>query len=72
MYGAIALLLYYVFAIAGAEMFNGLILPKLPFCGNQLALEGSEFALHGYCMNNFNDILSAFVVLFEVSKNVKS
>ena len=64
---------YYVYAIIGTEIFNGLIKyygydetdPLEMYCGNPL-LQGSEFYTKRYCSNNFNNILSSMVVLFEL------
>ncbi|CAM5103970.1 unnamed protein product [Eretmochelys imbricata] len=67
-FGGLALVVYYMFAIIGMELFQG----KIQFfsrnstahhaleCGNP-ALKDSLFARAKYCKNNFNDITSSFV-----------
>jgi len=70
-YGAIVALFYYFFAIIGMESFAGLIRYKGygdesdKYCGNP-KLNGSQFFKDHYCSNNFNNILSSFVTLFEL------
>ena len=70
-YGTILVFFYYFFAIIGMETFAGLIRftgynsTDEPFCGNA-KLEGSRFYQEHYCSNNFNDIASSFVTLFEL------
>ncbi|CAM4554392.1 unnamed protein product [Caretta caretta] len=66
-FGGLALVVYYMFAIIGMELFQG----KIQFfsrnstahhaleCGNP-ALKDSLFARAKYCKNNFNDITSSF------------
>ncbi|KAM9156152.1 two pore channel protein 2-like [Pangshura tecta] len=73
-FGGLALVVYYMFAIIGMELFQG----KIQFfprnstahhaleCGNP-ALKDSLFARAKYCKNNFNDITSSFVVLMELT-----
>ncbi|XP_029767767.1 two pore calcium channel protein 1-like isoform X3 [Terrapene carolina triunguis] len=73
-FGGLALVVYYMFAIIGMELFQG----KIQFfprnstahhaleCGNP-ALKDSMFARAKYCKNNFNDITSSFVVLMELT-----
>ena len=75
--------LYYMYAILGMELFSGKVLflgghplyqnvlrhpayPNNSFCGNP-ALNGTMFWDQRYCGNNFNHILRAFVVLFELT-----
>uniref|UniRef100_A0A8C5QY08 Ion transport domain-containing protein n=1 Tax=Leptobrachium leishanense TaxID=445787 RepID=A0A8C5QY08_9ANUR len=68
------LVIYYVFAIVGMEIFNGKIKffpenstdPLAKSCG-AIALRDSSFAKSKYCRNNFNDIGSAFIVLVELT-----
>lgn len=65
---------YYAFAIVGMEIFQGMITyygynttnASLLFCGNPL-LNGSDFFAERYCGNNFNNIVNALVVLFELT-----
>lgn len=40
--------------------------PQAMYCGNP-ALSGTTFARAKYCRNNFNDIVSSFVVLMELT-----
>ncbi len=63
-YGAVLFIIMYAFAVIGMELFNGRIFRDKPNCGNVL-LENSAFVDNGYCPNNFNDLKSAFLVLFE-------
>lgn len=65
---------FYIFAIVGMESFQGLV--KFTgydieggsdlFCSNA-KLENSDFWRDHYCNNNFNDIIHAFIVLFELT-----
>ncbi|XP_055926309.1 two pore calcium channel protein 1-like isoform X2 [Argiope bruennichi] len=73
-YGGVLIVVYYVFAIVGMELFHGKIKyygyqnitdPSHLYCGNSL-LNGSVFYQSQYCSNNFNNILSTFIVLFEL------
>ncbi|KAL5008964.1 hypothetical protein ScPMuIL_014545 [Solemya velum] len=73
-YGGVILVFYYLFAIIGMEIFHGLVTyhgynesdtTKL-YCGNE-ALNKTTFYANHYCSNNFNDILAALVVLFELT-----
>ena len=63
---------YYIFAIVGMEAFKGLVKfsgytsESEKYCGNE-KLEGSDFWRDHYCNNNFNDIIHAFIVLFELT-----
>lgn len=65
---------YYTFAMVGMELFGGKIQffgggseePTRFFCGN-LLLNGTSFAQLNYCKNNFNDVLSSFVLLVELT-----
>uniref|UniRef100_A0A674MY26 Two pore segment channel 3 n=1 Tax=Takifugu rubripes TaxID=31033 RepID=A0A674MY26_TAKRU len=65
---------YYIFAMVGMELFKGKIKyfgegsddPTKLFCGNVL-LNGTSFAQLNYCKNNFNDILSSFILLVELT-----
>ncbi|KAF2358934.1 Ion transport domain, partial [Trinorchestia longiramus] len=82
-YGAVILIFYYKFAIVGMEIFAGLIKTSsntttaqdlgsnntqdFPlYCGNP-ALEDTDYWRQRYCNNNFNDVLHAFIVLFELT-----
>ncbi|NXU47216.1 TPC1 protein, partial [Turnix velox] len=65
---------YCVFAIIGMELFHGKIqffpansnAPYALECGNP-ALKGSLFARGKYCKNNFNNFVSSFIVLMELT-----
>ncbi|GFQ78929.1 two pore calcium channel protein 1 [Trichonephila clavata] len=74
-YGGVLIVVYYVFAIIGMEIFQNKIKyfgyqnvtdPSHLYCGNPL-LNGSVFYQSQYCSNNFNNILHTFVVLFELT-----
>ncbi|CAG0912281.1 unnamed protein product [Notodromas monacha] len=72
-YGAVLFVFYYVYAIIGMELFAGLIQSSnyltgetSTYCENPL-LENSTFAALKYCSNNFNDIASSFVILYELT-----
>lgn len=75
-YGGVLFVFYYFFAMIGMEAFRGRVtfygynesaqLPSQLFCGNPL-LNGTDFYKSRYCSNNFNDLLSAFIVLFELT-----
>ncbi|KAL7637747.1 UNVERIFIED_CONTAM: hypothetical protein RMT77_011356 [Armadillidium vulgare] len=69
-YGSVILIVYYVFAIIGIEIFSGKIqylgYDTENFCGNE-KLNGSDFWMEKYCNNNFNDLIHAFIVLFELT-----
>ncbi|XP_019371642.1 PREDICTED: two pore calcium channel protein 2-like isoform X1 [Gavialis gangeticus] len=73
-FGGLALVVYYMFAIIGMEVFQGKIQffaagstdPHALECGN-VALKDSTFARAKYCKNNFNDIASSFIVLMELT-----
>uniref|UniRef100_A0A673Z3X0 Two pore segment channel 3 n=1 Tax=Salmo trutta TaxID=8032 RepID=A0A673Z3X0_SALTR len=65
---------YYIFAMVGMELFKGKIRffeanstdPDKAFCGNPL-LKNSVFAKHNYCKNNFNNVISSFILLLELT-----
>jgi len=74
-YAGVLFVFFYFFAIIGIESFKNRITyygydtenlqyDQL-FCGNK-NLEDSEFYRQHYCANNFNDIMRAFVLLFEL------
>uniref|UniRef100_H2UDP9 Two pore segment channel 3 n=1 Tax=Takifugu rubripes TaxID=31033 RepID=H2UDP9_TAKRU len=73
-FGQLILVVYYIFAMVGMELFKGKIKyfgegsddPTKLFCGNVL-LNGTSFAQLNYCKNNFNDILSSFILLVELT-----
>lgn len=65
---------YYTFAMVGMELFKGKVQffgegseePTRSFCGN-LLLNGTSFAQLNYCKNNFNDVVSSFILLVELT-----
>lgn len=65
---------YYIFAMVGMELFKGKIqyfepnstTPGQEYCGNPL-LKGTTFAKLNYCKNNFNNVVSSFIVLLELT-----
>ncbi|KAK8737310.1 hypothetical protein OTU49_004433, partial [Cherax quadricarinatus] len=73
-YGGVIMVFYYMFAIVGMESFQGLV--KFTgydvegesdlFCSNS-KLELSDFWRDHYCNNNFNDVIHAFIVMFELT-----
>ncbi|XP_059167461.1 two pore calcium channel protein 1-like [Physella acuta] len=74
-YGGVIFVFYYFFAIIGIEIFHGYInyygygsevKTENLFCGN-IKLNNSVFYHEHYCNNNFNDILKALVVMFELT-----
>ncbi|XP_060767242.1 two pore segment channel 3 isoform X2 [Neoarius graeffei] len=73
-FGQLILVVYYIFAMVGMELFKGKVQyfdgdsvkPEHQFCGNVL-LNGSAFARNNYCKNNFNDVVSSFILLLELT-----
>uniref|UniRef100_A0A8D1HEG4 Ion transport domain-containing protein n=1 Tax=Sus scrofa TaxID=9823 RepID=A0A8D1HEG4_PIG len=72
-FGGLVLVVYYVFAIIGMEVFQGRVhfdpssaSPDALACGNP-ALKDSAFAQGRYCRNNFNDLASSLVLLVELT-----
>uniref|UniRef100_H3BCK6 Two pore segment channel 3 n=1 Tax=Latimeria chalumnae TaxID=7897 RepID=H3BCK6_LATCH len=73
-FAGLIVVVYYVFAIIGMELFKGKIKflgtnstdPAADFCGNP-KLINSAFAMSKYCKNNFNDIVSSFIILLELT-----
>ncbi|KAM9856536.1 two pore segment channel 3 [Aulostomus maculatus] len=73
-FGQLILVVYYIFAMVGMELFKGKVTfygedsddPARAYCGNPL-LKGTTFALLGYCKNNFNNVVSSFIVLVELT-----
>lgn len=65
---------YYIFAMVGMELFKGKVTfyeqsstdPAKAYCGNPL-LNGTDFAKLNYCKNNFNDVVSSFILLVELT-----
>ncbi|XP_042874481.1 two pore calcium channel protein 1-like [Penaeus japonicus] len=73
-YGGVLLVFYYIFAMIGMETFQGLVKysgydiesGSELFCSND-KLEMTDFWRDHYCNNNFNDVVHAFIVLFELT-----
>ncbi|XP_044285080.1 two pore calcium channel protein 1-like [Varanus komodoensis] len=73
-FGGLALVVYYMFSIVGMEIFHGKVqffarnatAQHAAYCGNP-ALKDTTFARAKYCKNNFNDIVSSFIVLMELT-----
>lgn len=73
-FGQLILVVYYIFAMVGMELFKGKVRffengstdSEHEYCGNPL-LRGSDFARLNYCRNNFNDIISSFILLLELT-----
>lgn len=72
-FGQLILVVYYIFAMVGMELFKGKVMffadsthPAREYCGN-LLLNGTAFARNNYCKNNFNDVVSSFILLMELT-----
>lgn len=60
--------------MVGMELFKGKVnffepnstSPDQEYCGNPL-LKGTAFAKLNYCKNNFNNVISSFIVLLELT-----
>ncbi|XP_008401465.1 two pore segment channel 3, partial [Poecilia reticulata] len=72
-FGQLILVVYYVFAMVGMELFKNKVKfyedinnPEKAYCGNPL-LKGSTFAQLSYCKNNFNNVVSSFILLLELT-----
>ncbi|XP_056324665.1 two pore segment channel 3 [Danio aesculapii] len=73
-FGQLILVVYYIFAMVGMELFKGKIQffelnstsPDREYCGNPL-LKSTSFAKLNYCKNNFNDVISSFILLLELT-----
>ncbi|XP_066513035.1 two pore calcium channel protein 1-like [Hoplias malabaricus] len=73
-FGQLILVVYYIFAMVGMELFKGKVRffeadssdPERKYCGNSL-LNGSAFARNNYCKNNFNNVVSSFILLLELT-----
>ncbi|NXA18338.1 TPC1 protein, partial [Ibidorhyncha struthersii] len=73
-WGLSSQVVYCVFAVIGMELFHGKIqffpansnAPYAVECGNP-ALKDSLFARGKYCKNNFNNFVSSFIVLMELT-----
>lgn len=73
-FGQLIIVVYYIFAMVGMELFKGKVRfysedsndPDKAYCGNPL-LKGSAFAQLNYCKNNFNNVVSSFILLMELT-----
>ncbi|KAL2087299.1 hypothetical protein ACEWY4_018358 [Coilia grayii] len=73
-FGQLILVVYYIFAMVGMELFKNKVHfyapdstdPDKEYCGNSL-LKGTTFAKNNYCKNNFNDVASSFILLLELT-----
>uniref|UniRef100_M4AG13 Two pore segment channel 3 n=1 Tax=Xiphophorus maculatus TaxID=8083 RepID=M4AG13_XIPMA len=72
-FGQLILVVYYIFAMVGMELFKNKVKfyedishPEKAYCGNSL-LKGSTFAQLNYCKNNFNNVVSSFILLLELT-----
>ncbi|XP_076869865.1 two pore segment channel 3 isoform X1 [Brachyhypopomus gauderio] len=73
-FGQLILVVYYIFAMVGMELFKGKVQffepgssdPAREYCGNVL-LEGTAFARNNYCKNNFNNVVASFVLLLDLT-----
>ncbi|MED6260089.1 hypothetical protein ATANTOWER_000918 [Ataeniobius toweri] len=72
-FGQLILVVYYIFAMVGMELFKNKVKfyedlsnPESTYCGNPL-LKGSTFAQLSYCKNNFNNVVSSFILLLELT-----
>uniref|UniRef100_A0A8C2W706 Two pore segment channel 3 n=1 Tax=Cyclopterus lumpus TaxID=8103 RepID=A0A8C2W706_CYCLU len=73
-FGQLIIVVYYIFAMVGMELFKGKVRsfeddssdPTKAYCGNPL-LKGTTFAQLNYCKNNFNNVVSSFILLVELT-----
>uniref|UniRef100_A0A8P4G0D7 Ion transport domain-containing protein n=1 Tax=Dicentrarchus labrax TaxID=13489 RepID=A0A8P4G0D7_DICLA len=73
-FGQLIIVVYYIFAMVGMELFKGKVKffeedstdPDKAFCGNT-DLKGTAFAQLNYCKNNFNNVVSSFILLVELT-----
>ncbi|XP_012708930.2 two pore segment channel 3 [Fundulus heteroclitus] len=72
-FGQLILVVYYIFAMVGMELFKNKVKfyedlsnPQKAYCGNIL-LKDSAFAQLDYCKNNFNNVVSSFILLLELT-----
>ncbi|TKS67926.1 Two pore calcium channel protein 1 [Collichthys lucidus] len=73
-FGQLIVVVYYIFAMVGMELFKGRVKfygedssdPEKAYCGN-LLLKGTAFAQLNYCKNNFNNVVSSFILLVELT-----
>lgn len=72
-FGQLIIVVYYIFAMVGMELFKNKVKffedtsdPAKLYCGNPL-LKGTAFAQLNYCKNNFNNVVSSFILLVELT-----
>ncbi|CAG5947409.1 unnamed protein product [Menidia menidia] len=72
-FGQLIIVVYYIFAMVGMELFKDKVKfyedttnPAKAYCGNPL-LKGTAFAQFNYCKNNFNNVVSSFILLVELT-----
>ncbi|XP_077935731.1 two pore segment channel 3 isoform X2 [Gasterosteus aculeatus] len=73
-FGQLIIVVYYIFAMVGMELFKGKVKfyeedssdPAKAYCGNEL-LRGTAFAQLNYCKNNFNNVVSSYILLVELT-----
>ncbi|XP_076026828.1 two pore segment channel 3 [Genypterus blacodes] len=73
-FGQLIIVIYYIFAMVGMELFKGKVEffeadssnPAKAYCGNP-QLKNSIFAQLDYCKNNFNNVVSSFILLVELT-----
>ncbi|XP_075907412.1 two pore segment channel 3 [Nelusetta ayraudi] len=73
-FGQLIIVVYYIFAMVGMELFKGKVTffdrgsgdPAAFYCGNP-RLNNTAFAQLNYCKNNFNDVASSFILLVELT-----
>ncbi|XP_047433483.1 two pore segment channel 3 [Mugil cephalus] len=73
-FGQLIIVVYYIFAMVGMELFKNKIKffeegssdPSKAYCGNP-QLKGTDFAQLNYCKNNFNNVVSSFILLVELT-----
>ncbi|XP_028266363.1 two pore segment channel 3 [Parambassis ranga] len=73
-FGQLIIVVYYIFAMVGMELFKHKVTfyeddssnPAKAYCGNPL-LRGTAFAQLNYCKNNFNNVVSSFILLVELT-----
>ncbi|XP_059186453.1 two pore segment channel 3 [Centropristis striata] len=72
-FGQLIVVVYYIFAMVGMELFKGKVSyvsgssdPAQAFCWNP-RLNNTAFAKLNYCKNNFNNVVSSFILLVELT-----
>lgn len=72
-FGQLIIVVYYIFAMVGMEVFKDKVKfyedssdPAKAYCGN-IKLKDSAFAQLNYCKNNFNNVVSSFILLVELT-----